>query len=79
MTTEKNVSVPEELLTAMADAARAEGKTPDQLFEEAGRKLLAQRRLRRLGRYGQAQSRRLGIRPRDVPRLIAESRRERRG
>jgi len=63
----------------MADAARAEGNAPDQLFEEAARQLLAQRRLQSLERYGQSQSQRLGIREQDVSRLIKESRREQGG
>jgi hypothetical protein len=44
MGTQKNVGVSDELLAAMDNAAKAQGKTADELFEEAG-----QRQLERIG------------------------------
>jgi hypothetical protein len=61
------------------EAASAEGKTTDELAADALQRYLAHRKLEELGKYGREQSRRLGYTETDVPRLIAESRRENRG
>ena len=80
---EKNLRVPEDLLVAIAVAARSEGKTPDELTADAMRRYLARRKLDELGRYGQEQTCRLGMSVAEgeaeavVERVIAESRRER--
>ena len=75
---EKNVhlKLPQDLVAAMEAIAAKEGKTPDELFEDAAQKFIAQRRLHDLAEYGQAQAKRLGLSEQDVPRLIQESRRE---
>jgi hypothetical protein len=57
---------------------KADGKTTDELAADALRRYLAHLDLEDLGKYGREQSRRLGLREADVPRLIAESRRENR-
>jgi hypothetical protein len=79
MATQNNVRIPDELLTAMNEAAFADGKTIDELAADALQRYLAHRKLEELGKYGREQSRRLGYTEADVPRLIAESRRENRG
>lgn len=73
-----NLHIPDDLLNAANTAALAEGKTTDELAADALRRYLAHRKLDELNRYGQEQARKLGYTEADVPRLIAESRRERR-
>jgi hypothetical protein len=79
MATQNNLRIPDELLSAVNEAASAEGKTADEVAADALRRYLAHRELDDLGQYGREQSRRLGYTESDVPRLIAESRRENRG
>jgi hypothetical protein len=79
MATENNLHIPDDLLSAVNEAARADGRTTDELAVDALRRYLAHRKLEELGKYGQEQSCRLGYTEADVPRLIAESRRENRG
>ena len=55
------------------------GKTTDEIAADALRRYLAHRKLEELGKYAREQSHRLGYTEADVPRLIAESRRENRG
>ena len=76
---EKNVSLPEELLTAAAEAARAEGRTADEVIAEATRRYLSRERMDRLVRRNEQRARDLGIRESDVPRIVKEFRREHRG
>ena len=75
----KNVAVSEEILAEMREEARAEGKTPDQLFEEAAKGLLKQRQLRSFVSQNRREALARGLTETDVPRLIEESRKERRG
>jgi|HubBroStandDraft_1064217.scaffolds.fasta_scaffold01555_5 hypothetical protein len=79
MATQNTVRIPDDLLTAVNEAASAEGKTIDELAADALQRYLAHRKLEELGRYGREQSRRLGYTETDLPRLIAESRRDNRG
>jgi hypothetical protein len=79
MATQNNQHIPEDLLSAVNEAANAKGKTTDEIAADALRRYLAHRKLEDLGRYGLEQSRRLGYTEPDVPRLIAECRRENRG
>jgi hypothetical protein len=76
--TPKNVAIEPELFARVTEEAAAEGKTADQIANEAMKRYLALRRLDRLQRYGQKRAEELGITEDDVPRLIAESRAERR-
>ena len=76
--TPKNVAIEPELFARITEAAAAEGTTADQIANEATKRYLALRRLDRLQRYGQKRAEELGITEDDVPRLIAESRAERR-
>ena len=79
MASDKNVALPGDLLTAASEAARAEGKTTDELIEAATRRYLSRERLDRLVRCNEQRARELGIGESDVPRLIHEHRLERRG
>ena len=76
--TPKNVAIEPELFARVTEEAAAEGTTADAIANEAMKRYLAVRRLDRLQRYGQKQAEELGITEDDVPRLIAESRAERR-
>ena len=77
--TPKNIAIEPELFDRMTEEAAAEGKTADELANEATKRYLAIRRLDRLQRYGQKRAEELGITEEDIPRLIAESRAEQRG
>ena len=76
--TPKNVAIEPELFARVTEEAAAEGTTADEIANEATKRYLALRRLDRLQRYGQKRAEELGITEDDVPRLIAESRAERR-
>ena len=76
--TPKNVAIEPELFARVTEEAAAEGTTADQIANEATKRYLAVRRLDRLQRYGQKRAEGLGVTEDDVPRLIAESRAERR-
>ena len=76
--TPKNVAIEPELFARITEEAAAEGSTADQIANEATKRYLALRRLDRLHSYGQKRAEELGITEDDVPRLIAESRAERR-
>jgi hypothetical protein len=75
---DKNVALPDELLTAIAEMAQAEGKTVDELIEVATRRYIAQQRLDRLVRRNESRARELGIREQDVPEIVKQWRREQR-
>ncbi|MEO7272533.1 MAG: hypothetical protein ABIX28_11205 [Vicinamibacterales bacterium] len=77
--TPKNIAIEPALFDRMTEEAAAQGKTADELANEATKRYLALRRLDRLQRYGQKRAAELGITEADVPRLIAESRAEQRG
>ena len=79
MATQNNPHIPDDLLSAVNEAAGAEGKTADEIAADALRRYLAHRKLEELGKYGREQSLRLGYTQAHVPRLIAESRCENRG
>ena len=76
--TPKNVAINPELFARITEEAAAEGTTADEIANEAMKRYLAVRRLDRLQRYGLKRAEELGITEDDVPRLIAESRAERR-
>ena len=76
--TPKNIAIEPELFARVTEEAVAEGTTADKIANEAMKRYLSLRRLDRLQRYGQKRAEELGITEDDVPRLIAESRAERR-
>ena len=75
----KNVAIDPELFERISEEAAAEGKTADELANEAAKRFMALRRLDKLQRYGQKRAADLGIREEDIPSVIAESRAEQRG
>ena len=84
MATDLIISLPDDLLNQVRQAAEAEGKTIDQLIEQAAAQLLESKRRAGLSRKWQALSNRgqkrasdLGLTEVDVPLLIAESRSDR--
>lgn len=79
MDTEKNVHlrVPPDLVTQIEEAARAANKTPDEWAAEAFEHHLETQKWQKLVAYGHENARKLGIKEEDIPRLIAESREER--
>ena len=76
--TPKNVAIEPELFARITEEAAAEGTTADEIANEATKRYLALRRLDRLQSYGQKRAEELGITEDEIPRLIAESRAERR-
>lgn len=60
MATQNNLHIPADLLSAVNEAASADGKTTDELAADALQRYLAHRKLEELGQYGREQSRRLG-------------------
>ncbi|MBI3400552.1 MAG: hypothetical protein HY048_03945 [Acidobacteria bacterium] len=74
----KNVALDPEVFARVAAEAQKDGKTPDELANEAAKRFLALRRLADLEQYGRQRAADLGLTEDDVPRLIAESRAERR-
>jgi copper oxidase (laccase) domain-containing protein len=74
----KNVALDPEVFARVAAEAQKEGKTPDELANEAAKRFLASRRLADLQQYGRQRASDLGLTEGDVSRLITESRAERR-
>jgi predicted transcriptional regulator len=78
-----NITIAEDLRRKLEELARPEEKTPDDLANEAVARYVKSRNakdtLHALAAAGQEASRCLGLKPSDVNRLIAESRREMRG
>jgi hypothetical protein len=79
MATQNNVHVSDALLAELQAQAQAEGKTVDELAEEALRKGLEERSWQELLTYGQEQGRASGYNEEDVPKVVKEWRREQRG
>ncbi|MFO0982976.1 MAG: ribbon-helix-helix protein, CopG family [Planctomycetota bacterium] len=73
-----SVSLPPRLLRDAERLARTEGRTKSELFREALRRYIEERRWSALERYGAKRARELGIKAGDVDRLVAEYRREQR-
>lgn len=72
-----SLSLPPALLREAERAAKQEGRTKSELFREALRRYIQERRWAELRRYGAQQARRLGIKETDVQRLIEEHRKGR--
>ena len=79
MATQNNLHVPDDLLAELRAKADAEGKSVDELAEEALRKGLEEGAWQDLLAYGQEMGRKSGYTEKDVPRLVKEWRREQRG
>jgi hypothetical protein len=76
MSTDRNVKLPREIWSRMSAAARAEGKSVDALLEEAALQLLQVRDLRSFVSQNRELAQQKGLAEADIPRLIAEARRE---
>lgn len=73
-----SITLPPTLLGDVQRLAEREGKTVEELLQEAVRRYLTHSRVRELQRYGQQQSEKLGLTESDVERVIDEYRREKR-
>ena len=71
------IAIPPSLLTEIEAAANEEKRPVEEVLREAIERYLENRRWQRILDYGQQRARELGLTEADVPRLIAESRRER--
>lgn len=69
-----SLSLPPAMLREAERVAKKEGRTKSELFREALRRYLQEEKLRELQRYGERQSRSLGLQPADVERLVEEYR-----
>jgi len=78
MVPQKNVALEPEVFARVAAEAQKEGKTPDELANEAAKRFLTSRRLQDLQQYGRQRAADMGLTEDDVSRLISESRAERR-
>ena len=76
MSSTKTVTLTDELYDQASREAAAEGKTTDEITQDALAAYLALRQLDRLQEYGQRRAEELGLTEADIPRLIAEARRE---
>jgi hypothetical protein len=79
MASDTDTLIPPKLLPEIRAAAEEERRAPGELVGEALETYLKDRRRRRLYSEMEAHARALGLTEDDVPRLIAESRREARG
>jgi len=70
------LAIPSSIIAEMEEIALAEGKTLDEIAQDAVQQFLEDRRWRQLITYGKEQARKHGLKSTDVQRLIAESRRE---
>jgi len=75
MATQNNVHVSEELLAELQAKAQTEGKTVDELAEEALRKGLEERAWQDLLAYGLETGRESGYAEADVPDIVKNRRR----
>ena len=73
-----SVTLPPSLLDEVERLAQREGKSAEELMQEAVRRYVLRRRIRDLQSYGAEQAKNLGVREEDVERLIHEYRREHR-
>jgi hypothetical protein len=78
MATHHNLNVPHDLFVELQQKADLEGKTVDQLAEEALRRGLEERSWQELLAYGWERGRASGYSENDVPRVVRENRRRHR-
>ena len=72
-----SLSFPPDLVREAERVAKEEGRTKSELFREAFRRYVEERRWRGLQRYGASRARRLGVTEADVERTVREFRRSR--
>ena len=73
---ENIIAIPPSLLAEIQAAAAEEKRPAEEVLREAIERYLENRRWQQLLSYGEERARELGLTEADVPRLIAESRRE---
>ena len=78
MPNNKNITLEPELFERVGELAQAEGRTVDELANEAVRRDLLRRGLRTFVAQNRKDAEELGLTEADVPRLVAEARAERR-
>ena len=74
-----SVTLTSKLFTELAERAKADGKTTDELVEEAARRLLSVRKLRAFTEQNRRRALAQGLKASSVSRLISEFRAGRRG
>jgi len=74
----KSVVLPDELLTAVGEIARASGKTPDEVVEKATRRYVAHEGLDRFVDHNSLRAAEAGITESDVPHIVKQWRTEHR-
>jgi len=74
MATQNNIHISDGLLLQLQAKAAAEGKTVDEVAEEALRKGLEEREWQDLLEYGRERGRLSGLTEEDVPRIVRENR-----
>jgi len=78
MATQNNVHLPDDLFVELQTKAQAEGKSVDQLAEEALRRGLEDRAWQELLAYGRERGRAAGYAEEDAPHIVREYRARRR-
>jgi predicted transcriptional regulator len=78
MATQNSIHVSDELLAELQTKATAEGKTVDEIAEEALRKGLESRSWQDLLAYGRERGEASGYSEEDVPNVVRENRRRHR-
>jgi hypothetical protein len=73
----RNIKLSSEVWSRISKTARAEGKSVDEVLEEAALRLLQLRDLRSFVAENRELAEQRGLKEADVPRLIAETREER--
>jgi predicted transcriptional regulator len=74
-----SVTLPPEMLSRAEKLAKRENRTMSELVREALRQYERQRWWEETNAYGRPRARTLGIKERDVEKLIGEARKEKRG
>lgn len=72
-----SLSLPPDLAREAERVAKEEGRTKSELFREALRRYVEERRWRLLQRYGAERARKAGVTEADVERVVQEFRRGR--
>jgi predicted transcriptional regulator len=72
----ENLSLPDALQAEIEKVARAQERTVNEVLAEAVDRYIKEKQWQSLKSYGRQKARERGIKESDLPRLIAESRRE---
>ena len=70
------ISIMPELLERLNDIAKEESRTRSELLREALRCYIAEKEMKRLQQYGRKKAAKLGLKEKDVERLVDEYRSE---